>query len=160
MPPITITLSLNLIWLHLGCVFVYLLIMPLKYFCQGLSVIISSWSIMKSTRLIKFVSAGGRLRYFAVGLSNVEMSSLNSTLLSAIVTCSELVRPYTFNTKLVLPCNTSTKFRWAGRPEQGWTSKVSPYQPPFGPNVHIVNDFNRFSKMVCNYKLNYMFAEE
>ena len=140
-----------------SCLFIFLFIFfLLNYFFLGLSVIISMWSIKKFTRLNELVSAGGRLRYFAVGLSNAEMSSLNSTLLSAIVTCSELVRPYTLNEKLMLPCNTSTKFRWEGRLEQRGTSQVSPFKPSYVPNVYIFYDFDRFSQLVCDYKWNYM----
>ena len=51
------------------------------------------------------------MRDVSVGLSNVEMPSLNSTLLLTIVACSKLMRPFALNTKHVLPCNTSEKAR-------------------------------------------------
>ena len=46
-----------------------------------------------------------------VGLSNVEMPSLNLTSLLAIVACSKLQPPFPLSTKQVLPCKTSERAR-------------------------------------------------
>ena len=62
-----------------------------------------------------FLSVGGRVRHMAVGISKKEMPTLNSTSINAILKCFKMVRPFTLNTKLVLPCNTGEKTRWVQR---------------------------------------------
>ena len=82
-----------------------------EFYSQCLLILSLTWNTKKLIHEKLFL-VGSNVHVLTVGLSNVEMFTLNSTSFPAIVICSNLTRPFPLDTKHVLPCNASEQPRW------------------------------------------------